>query len=251
MNILKEKLKDNEAVNGCWLNTGSAINAEIVGQAGFDWALIDLEHGVFTEEKLPSLLQALNGSDTVPLVRVEGLIRQRAGRVLDMGVGGLMFPQIQDAKEAREVVSFMKYPPEGKRGMAIMVRATGFGKGFKDYYENGKDHVLGIVQIETPGALDQIDEIASTDGVDVLFVGPSDLTLSMGIFRQFDHPDYLAALEKVGHAARKAGKAAGILMGNPAEYGKYYDLGFRMLGCGSDSVFVSEGASRLLEQMRQ
>ncbi|HEC44858.1 MAG TPA: 2-dehydro-3-deoxyglucarate aldolase [Bacteroides sp.] len=249
MKNLKNKLSAGEAVHGCWLNSGSSINAEIVGKAGFDWVTIDLEHGVGTENHLLYQLQALSGSPTVSIVRVEALVRQRVSRLLELGAEGILFPQIQNKKEAEQAISFMKYPPEGVRGMATMFRAVDFGQSFEEYYAGAKDNVLGIIQIETLESLNHLDEIANIKGVDILFVGPADLTLALGIFRQFDHPMYIDALKKVNAAAMKAGKATGTLMSHPDQYEKYYALGYRMLGCGSDSVFVSQGAFDMAKEL--
>ena len=249
MKNLKNKLKAGEAVHGCWLNSGSALNAEIVGKAGFDWVTIDLEHGVGTENNLLFQLQALSASTTVSIVRVEALVRQRVSRLLELGAEGILFPQIQNTQEAEQAISFMRYPPEGIRGMATMFRAVDFGQSFEKYYAGEKDNILGIIQIETLESLNHLDDIANIDGVDVLFVGPADLTLALGIFRQFDHPRYIETLKKVNEAAKKAGKATGTLMSNPAEYKKYYELGFRMLGCSSDSVFVSQGALNMAREL--
>ena len=143
----------------------------------------------------------------------------------------------------------MKYPGVGILGMATMFRAVDFGQGFEDYYAGGMDNILGIIQIETLESLNHLDDIANIEGVDVLFVGPADLTLALGIFRQFDHPRYIDALKKVDEAARKAGKATGTLMSHPDQYEKYYGLGYRMLGCGSDSVFVSQGAFDMAREL--
>jgi len=250
MKNLKNKLKTGDAIQGCWLNSGSAINAEIVGKAGFDWVVVDLEHGIGTENNLLNQLQALNGCDTLPIVRVEALVRQRVSRLLDMGAGGILFPQIQDKNEAEQAISFMRYPPDGVRGMAYMIRATDFGQSFESYYKGYKENVLGIIQIETLESLNHLDDIANIDGVDVLFVGPADLTLALGIFKQFDHPDYIETLKKVQKAAQKAGKSTGTLMANPSEYEKYYNLGFRMLACGSDSVFVNQGAISMVNELK-
>jgi len=249
MRNLKNKLSAGEAIHGCWLNSGSAVNAEIVGKAGFDWVTIDLEHGVGTENNLLYQLQALNGSPTVPIVRVEALIRPRVSRVLDLGAKGIIFPQIRNNHEAEQAVSFMKYLPNGIRGMAMMTRATDYGNSFEDYYEDKKVDILGVIQIETLESLNHLDEIANIEGVDVLFVGPADMTLALGIFKQFDHPKYIEVLKKVYEAAKKAGKTAGILMSNTTEYEKYYELGYRMLGSGSDSVFVNQGAQKIVNEM--
>ena len=251
MKNLKKELSAGKAVHGCWLNSGSAINAEIVSKAGFDWVTVDLEHGIGTENNLLYQLQALNGSPTFPIVRVEALVRQRVSRALELGAKGILFPQIQNTREAEQALSFMRYPPDGIRGMATMLRVTDFGQSFENYYKGLKDNVLGIIQIETLESLNHLDDIANIDGVDVLFVGPADLTLALGIFKQFDHPDYIDALKKVNEAAKKAGKATGTLMSNPDQYEKYYGLGYRMLGCGSDSVFVNQGAVNMAKELNE
>jgi len=250
MKNLKTRLSGGEVVYGCWLNSGSPLNAEIVGKAGFDWVVIDLEHGVGTENNLLHQLQALIGSPTVPIVRVEALVRQRVSRVLDLGAEGILFPQIQNSQEALQAVSFMRYPPHGIRGMAYMTRAAEFGQKFNDYYAGYMENTIGIIQIETLQSLDYLDDIASIDGVDVLFVGPADLSLALGIFRQFDHPKYIDALKMVQEAAVKAGKTTGILMSSPTDFEKYHGLGYQMLGCGSDSVFVSQGALNMVRELK-
>lgn len=249
MKNIKEKLSAGEAVHGCWLNSGSAINAEIVGKVGFDWVLIDLEHGIGTENNLVNQLQALNGSPAFKIVRVEALVRQRVSRVLELGAEGVLFPQIQDYREAKQAISFMRYPPDGRRGMAGMTRATDFGQSFEEYYKGCKDNMLGVIQIETLESLNHLDEIASIDGVDVLFVGPADMSLALGIFNQFDHPKYIETLERVRDAASKAGKATGTLLRHAGEYETYYNLGYRMIGCGADSVFVLRGALDMVQDL--
>ena len=249
MKDLKNRLNDGEAVHGCWLNSGSPINAEILGKAGFDWVTIDLEHGAGTENNLLGQLQALSASETFPIVRVEALVRQRVSRVLDLGAGGILFPQIRNADEAKQAVSFLRYPPDGIRGMATMIRATDFGQNARAYHGEARENIICIIQIETLESLGQLDEIAGIDGVDALFVGPQDLSMAMGIFKQYDHPEYLSVLKKVNEAAGKAGKATGILLFEPDTYCKYYDLGFRMLACGSDSVFVMKGATDMAGEL--
>ncbi len=251
MNNLKNRLKAGEAVHGCWLNGGSALDAEIVGKCGFDWVTIDLEHGVGTEYNLLGQLQALNGSDTTPLVRVEALVRQRVGRALDLGAHGIIFPMIHNLNEAKQAAAFMKYPPDGVRGMATMTRAVAFGPKFDQYYTDTTSKLLGILQIENTESLNHLDDIASLDGVDVLFVGPADMTLSLGIFKEFEHPKFIEVLKKVQMAADKHGKSTGVLMSSPTEYEKYYNLGFRMMGCGSDSVFLLKGAQGMVQEMKQ
>jgi len=250
MKNLKQRIRNGEAVNGCWLNLGSSITAEIVGQAGFDWVLIDLEHGAGEEKDVLSQLQALQQSNTAAIVRVESAERQRIHRVLDAGAEGVMCPHIDSTADAKKVVDGLRYPPGGSRGVAKMVRASGFGKNFAEYYSNANENIVGVVQIETPEALRHLDEIAAIDGVDVLFIGPADLTMSLGIFGQFDHHLFTDAVKATVNAAQKAGKAAGILIFNPDEYTRYYDLGIRMIACGADATFVAEGSRNMAGKLQ-
>jgi 4-hydroxy-2-oxoheptanedioate aldolase len=243
MSNIKERLKNGEAVHGCWLNMGSSVSAEIVGSVGFDWVLFDLEHGIGTDAYLVPQLQALGNDSAVPMVRVESFDTARVKRVLDAGVKGVMFPQIQNATEAKKAIENMYYPPVGKRGFAKMVRATQFGKNFENYYEFAKNNLLGIIQIETIESLNHLDEIAKLEGVDVLFLGPADLSLALGVFGQWDHPLFVDAVQKIGAAAAKAGKAAGILFFDLDQYDFYYENGFRFMASGSDMTFLSKGAT--------
>lgn len=249
MKNLKQRLKQGETLNGCWLNLGSSLTAEIVGRAGFDWVLIDLEHGAGTEADVLFQLQALEHTAAGALVRVESAEPQRIQRVLDMGAEGIMCPKINSPTDAQKVVNGLHYPPHGNRGIAKMVRASGFAQNFTPYYEESRDTILGILQIETAEVLNHLDEVAAIDGVDVLFIGPADLSMALGIFGQFDHPRFKEALKKTVDAAQRAGKATGILFFNPDDYQTYHDLGIRLIGCGSDATFVADGARQLAQKL--
>ncbi|HEY4288521.1 MAG TPA: aldolase/citrate lyase family protein [Puia sp.] len=250
MKDLKKRLKQGETLNGCWLNLGSSITAEIVGMSGFDWVLIDLEHGAGVEKDVLHQLQALEHTSAAPIVRVEGDQRQRIHRMLDLGAEGIMVPRISTAAEAAAVARALHYPPEGNRGIAKMVRASGFGQNFTGYYNEGKDNILGIVQIETAEVLHHLDEVAALDGIDVLFIGPSDLSMDLGVFGQLDHSLYIDALKATVNAAEKHGKAVGILIATPNDYKKYHDMGFRFIACGADGTFVSEGARNMANKLK-
>lgn len=249
MKNLKKRLRNGETLHGCWLNTGSSLTAEIVGLAGFDWVLIDLEHGAGSEKDVLYQLQALEHTPTAAIVRVESSESQRIHRVLDMGAEGIMCPKILNPAGAQKLVQGLHYPPFGGRGVAKMVRATGFGQHFQDYYDNSRANMLGIAQIETVEVLGHLDEVAGTDGVDVLFIGPADLSMELGIFGQFDHPQFKEAVRETVEAARKAGKATGILFFNTSEYQAYHDLGIRFIACGSDATFVAEGARTMAKKL--
>ncbi len=245
MTHMPQRLRNGETLIGCFLNLGSALTAEMVGQAGFDFVVIDLEHGSGTEANVLSQLQALEYSGTRSVVRVEGHARQRSHRVLDLGAHGIMFPRVNTGAEAQECIAALRYPPHGVRGVASMNRAAGFGMTFRNYVDQHRDMLLGVVQVETVEAINHVEEIAAVDGADVLFIGPLDLSTSLGVLGQFDHPDFNAALEKTAAAARKHGKTTGILMPKPEDFDRYYELGFRFLASGSDGAMVNNAARAL------
>lgn len=245
MKGLKRRLQQAEAVNGCWLNLGNPLTAEMAGLAGFDWVLIDLEHGAGTEAQLIGQLQGLSATPAAPIVRVESHDRRRIQRVLDMGAEGILVPRVCNVQEAKEAVDALHYPPQGSRGMAKMIRATAFASRFNEYFENAPQNILGAIQVETAEILDHLDAVAALEGVDVLFIGPADLTMSLGIFGQFDHPLFLEAVQATVDAAQKARKQTGILLFNPDDYPRYHGLGMRMIACGSDGSFVAEGARKM------
>lgn len=249
MKNIKTRIYNGETLIGCWLNLGSALTSEIAGMSGFDWVLIDIEHGSGSESHVLHQLQALEHTPAASIVRVESYQRQRFHRVLDFGAEGIMCPRIQTPAEAQQAVKAIRYPPEGTRGVARMVRATNFGSDFEEYYTNQKKNLVCIVQIETEEILNSLDAVAATDGIDVLFVGPMDLSVALGVLGQPDHPKFIDAIKATADAAKKEGKAAGILLQKPEEFERYYELGFRFIACGSDSGFVRDGACKMVERL--
>jgi 2-keto-3-deoxy-L-rhamnonate aldolase RhmA len=250
MKNLRQRVLAGETVLGCFLNLGSSLTAEMIGRAGFDFALIDLEHGAGVERDVLYQLQALEYTSAAAVIRVESHERQRTHRVLDLGAHGIMFPRVNNAAEARAVVAALRYPPEGVRGVASMNRACEFGVGFRTYVAAANHSLLGVLQIETQESVRHVDEIAAVDGADVLFIGPLDLSQSLGILGQFDHPRFVEALEATAAAARKHGRATGILMPKPDDFSRYYELGFRFLACNSDGGLLNAAARNLAQTLR-
>jgi 4-hydroxy-2-oxoheptanedioate aldolase len=235
---------------GLFLDLGSPGSAELCAAVGYDWLLVDLEHGAGTEADLPGMLRAVELGGPTALVRPQSGERIRIGRALDMGARGIMVPRLESADQAREAVTFLRYPPDGIRGVATRVRGAGLGVvGHADIHRLN-ERVVGIIQIESVGGLRDADAIAAIDGVDVLFVGPADLSHSLGIPGQVQHPDYLAALERVVAACRAHGKAAGILVYDTAVVPRHLELGFTFVGIGSDAAFVANEAKRYLAAVR-
>jgi 2-keto-3-deoxy-L-rhamnonate aldolase RhmA len=161
-----------------------------------------------------------------------------------------MAPRLDSADQAREAVTVLRYPPAGIRGVATRVRGAGLGTVAHADIRRLNERVVGIVQIESLGGLREADAIAAIDGVDVLFVGPADLTHSLGIAGQFGHQDYLGALDRVVGACRAHGKAAGILVYDTAVVARHIELGFTFVGIGADGAFVGDGARRYLADVR-
>ncbi len=230
----RKRVLAREWLVGTFLNLGSPITVEVAGLAGFDWLLIDHEHGPGGEDTMLHQLQAASGTPAFPVVRIAANDTTRFKRALDMGASGVMAPYVSTAAEAKTAVAAMRYPPHGVRGVAKFNRGAGFGGDFDEYYLHGHERLLTVVQIETVDAINNIDEIAAVDGADVLFVGPTDLSYNMGIRDQLESPRFTEALQKVSAAAKKHGKAAGILVHNDKLVPKVKDLGYTFVALGSD-----------------
>lgn len=246
---IRERICQGHVLTGTFLNLGSAIAAEICGNAGFDWVVVDLEHGSGTEAELIGQLQALSGTVAVGLVRVESHERSRIGRVLDAGAAGVMVPRVETGEEAQAVASAMRYPPLGTRGVALMNRAASFGGHTAALSAREKDLLLAV-QIETPMAVVNVADIAAVDGVDVLFVGPSDLSHSLGIFKQFDDERFVEAVRTVESAATGCGKVAGVLAADLADAQWFMEVGFTFVGISGDGGFLASGARAAASGLR-
>lgn len=247
---LRARVLGGELVTGTWLNLGSNITAEIAARAGFDWVLVDLEHGSGTEADLVAQLQAIDTTDTVSIVRIAWNETPRFKRTLDMGPGGVMIPYVNTAEEARQAASAMRYPPQGVRGAARFHRSNGFGQNFETYFAEANDKLLTVVQIETVEAVSNIDEIAAVEGVDVLFVGPLDLSVSLGITGQMQHPDFRSATKRVIDACKSHGKSPGILLPGADMIPAAVEDGYRFLAAGSDGSAVTAGMKTLVSTFR-
>ena len=237
----RRRVLEREILAGTFLGLGAAVTAEIAALSGFDWLLIDTEHGVGEHEALVPQLQAVAHRGAEPMVRIAFNDLVRIKRVLDLGARGIMVPWVKSAAEARAAVSALRYPPEGIRGAARSTRATDYGRRFGEYFASANAELVTIIQIECREAVECVEEIAAVDGVDVLFVGPLDLSVSLGIPQQFDHPDFREALMRVVAAANHAGKAPGILIMDPAQLAATVDDGFRFIALGSDAGILSNG----------
>jgi 4-hydroxy-2-oxoheptanedioate aldolase len=251
MKWIREKVRSGELMAGTFLNLGSSLTAEMAGMAGFDFVLIDLEHGGGDRQELSLQLQAVTSTPAAPLVRIAWNDPVLMKRVLDLGPSGIMVPYVQSPEEAKRAVAGMRYPPAGVRGVAAMNRACDFGPGFDDYFKAANANLLTIVQIETKATIECVDEIAAVDGVDVLFIGPLDLSVSLGVVKQFDHPSVRSAFEAVVKACRKHGKAAGLHISREDQIEVAVKDGFSFLALASDGNLVANGMRRMATEFQK
>lgn len=222
----------------------STVSAEIVAHAGFDWILLDTEHAPNDVPDVLGQLQAMATGTAEPVVRCAWNDPVLIKRILDVGARSLLVPFVQNADEARRAVAATRYPPEGVRGVAVGTRATRWGLR-PDYLGWANGQMCVIVQIETRAALAQIEAIAAVDGVDGLFIGPSDLAADMGHLANVGHAEPQAAFKDAVTRIRAAGKAAGILSGDQAAVRRFLDMGFSFVAVGSDTNVLAQAARQL------
>lgn len=247
MSDFRSRVLAGETLIGSFADLASPLAAELLGQAGMDWTVLDLEHGESTEADLLAMLYAVASTPMAPVVRVPSAERLRVGRALDLGAAGIMLPQLQSADQVREAVTYLRYPPVGQRGVALRTRGADMGAlGHADVARVINERIVGVVQIESRGAVADADEIAALEPVDVLFVGPADLSHALGVPGQFDDPTYLDAIRSVVAACARHGKTAGILIYDAAALARHLELGFRFIGLGSEGSYVSAGARAML-----
>lgn len=245
---LRARLDAGEPVIGVTLTSTSLDVAALAATAGFDFLWIEMEHSPLTLETLRHIVLTTCAHAAVPLARVPAGETWLIKRVLDAGVHGVIAPFTSTPALARQVAEACRYPPVGRRGSGAAL-ATSTWPDRSAYYDSADANVLVVVVIEEAAAVDDIDAIAATEGVDVLFVGTSDLAFSLGHRGQMDHPDVLAALARVRDAAARHGKAAGLPVATPDAVTHYASEGFRVFQAPSDLSFFADGARRWLSPL--
>jgi 2-keto-3-deoxy-L-rhamnonate aldolase RhmA len=245
MQYIRERVLNGEVMLGIGANMGSSLTVEMIGAAGFDWTWVDLEHGTGDYSELIPQMQATSINNAPAVVRIAWNDAPRFKRVLDLGAAGIMVPYVTDAAQAKQAARAMRYPPEGVRGVAKFNRACGFGQKFGEYFAEANKKLLTVVQIETKESVENAAEIAAVEGVDVLFIGPLDLSVTMGMADNYEHPDFLKALDKVAEACKAHGKAAGILVPKLDYMESWIAKGFTFLVVGSDGGCVAAGLNNI------
>lgn len=249
-NTLRRRLLDGERLIGCWSALASPITAEVLGLAGFDWILLDGEHAPNDVLSFIPQLTALKDSPSAPVVRPAENNAVLIKRLLDIGFYNFLIPFVETADDARRAVAATRYPPAGIRGVSVAHRSNAYGT-LPDYQQRINDHIAVVVQIETQTGLDSVDAIAAVDGVDGLFVGPSDLAAALGHLGNAAHPEVQGAIAQVFARAKAAGKPAGILAPVEADARRYLAMGASFVAVGSDLGAFRSATQSLCDRYRE
>lgn len=241
MKWIRTRVLAGEMLGGAWLSLASAVAAEIAGRSGFDWVLFDLEHGLGDHNDLLHQLQAIEASPAAGIVRLPAIDGAAFKRVLDLGPAGLMVPDVRTAAAAGEMVRLARIPPLGVRGIAQSSRASGYGADYERYRAEANASLLLVAQIESREGVANASAIAAIDGIDVLFVGPLDLSTDMGTGQGRPRGAFAEAVAAVAVAARRNGKASGVLVRDMEQARDYAQLGFTFIAMGSDRGLVAGG----------
>ena len=252
MNPVKNKLKRHQVSLGSWIASAHISVAEILAGAGFEWIAVDMEHSNITLAELPALFAAIENGGAAPLVRLPENDPSLARRVMDTGARGVIVPMVNTRKDAERVVEAVKYSPEGKRGVGI-ARAHGYGRSFKEHVKRSNDDVLVVVQIEHIEAVKNVESIFSVPGVDAYLIGPYDMSGSLGIPGQLNHPKVEEAKAKV----LKVGKAKRIVPGihlvhpTEAQVEEALRLGYRFIALSSDILLLKDSSDAVYHMAKK
>jgi len=246
---LADAVREGRSSLGTFIGMATPVSAEVCAAAGFDWVLLDLEHGAGGEEQVRDVVPAAGSYGVPTLVRVEAAERIRIGRALDSGAAGIMLPRLNSAVEVQAALTHLRYPPAGDRGVATYNRACRFGMD-PGALDRANQETLCVVQIESAAAVSAADEIAAIDGVDVLFIGPRDLSHDLGVPGDTKAPRYLAALDRVRAAAQRFGKSCGVLVPTGTAAAELHAKGWNFVAVGSDSTLLANAVTAELARAR-
>lgn len=251
INQFKQQLHQPQTLWGLWLGLPDTSCAEICGSAGFDWVLIDGEHASFDLTSIKLHLQALAPHSASPIVRAEEANPTLIKRLLDIGAQTLLLPMINTKQQAEQAVRAAYYPPMGERGIgAALARASQWNR-IPNYLHQANEQISVLLQVETQQAIDNIEEITAVEGVDGIFIGPSDLSGSMGHIGNPSHPEVVAAIDHAIEVIQAHGKAVGILSLDPAQAQQYAKRGVKFIGAGVDTLLLRAGAESLAQSLKQ
>lgn len=244
-NELKRRLERGEQTYGCWVTIESPMCSELMSTLGFDWFVYDTEHSPLDIYQTQTLMQAMRGTETTPIVRAWWNDLVAIKRALDIGAYGVVVPWVNTKEEAELAVKATRYAPWGLRGCGPR-RAAMFDP---EYYQTVDEEILVICQIETKKAVENIEDIASVEGVDVTYIGPADLSASHGHLGNMSHPEVQKAIDKVYDATKAAGKAAGVHLGSGKTIKERMDKGYEFITIGNDLSLLRRGVRELMTEL--
>ena len=252
MYSIKKRLINGELVLGTIISEVRNPNiAYMLAQCGFEFFIIDNEHGSYNAETISNMIAAARGADISVIVRIPEITRENILKPLDAGATGLLVPMVNTAAEANEVIRHAKYPTMGNRGAALRRPHNRYAKvNATEYLKQANENTFIAIQAETTHAIENIDEIASVDGVDCIFVGPFDLSISLGIPGQINHTIEIEAIEKIAATCKKHHKIPGILMFNQELLAKWIKLGFHFAVYSSDITLLADAASNAVKELK-
>src|SRR6478735_3896873 len=245
-NAFRRDLLAGKTLIGCWASLGSNITTEVLGYAGFDWLLLDGEHAPNDYSSFIAQLQALKDSPSAPMVRPQWLDPVVIKRLLDIGFFNFLVPFVESAEQAQRAVQATRYPPEGFRGVGTAHRGNKFGFD-ADYFKTINQNICVTVQIESRAGVEAAADIAAIDGVDALFIGPSDLSAAFGLMLQPNAPEVQDAMQKILAGAKRHGKACGILAPVEADARRYLEMGMTFVAVGGDTGLLRGAATALAQ----
>ena len=235
---------------GSWLQIGNPEFTSMMIQSGFDFLVIDMEHGSISEGELPAILQVFNGTDCIPLVRVANNDSILIRRALDLGAKGIIVPGVNSKADVVNAENAIFYPPKGERGIGFS-KANHYGVGFDDYFTSSNDDVIFVVQIEHMDAIENIDDILSSKNIDSYIIGPYDLTGSMGFVGEFDNPDYLNNLDIIKKSAVRNGIRSGIHVVSPDidKLKTAFNEGYEFIAYSTDALLMYDRCANDLKNI--
>ncbi|SMP30856.1 HpcH/HpaI aldolase family protein [Shimia sagamensis] len=242
-------IREGKPQIGLWVSLGDPLTTEVVAGAGYDWLLLDMEHGAGELSDVQAQMQVIKGYDSTAIVRPDWNDPVKVKRLMDMGAPGLLFPMVQNAEEAAAAVAATRYPPKGMRGYGGTTRATGFGRD-KSYTSTVDDQTAVLVQVESLQALDNVEAIATTDGVDGVFFGPADIAADMGYLGQAMHDDVWAKILPAAMRLISKKIPVGTLVRDVDFARRLLGAGFTLVACGSDAGLLARAADTLLEDVK-
>lgn len=249
-NRLKAKLADGDPSFGVIATIPSAAVVQTLASAGVDWIIIDMEHGPVDAGTLHGMIAATAGSQTVPLVRLPWSHPWQAKLAMDLGALGVVYPMICTAKQAAQAVRAVKYPPDGDRLWGPFYAPMRWGQSMAEYIKGANDNMLAIATIEHPDAVRNIDEIVAAAGLDLAFIGPGDLAMSLGLPGQFDHPKFLQAVAEAEAGILRSQVALGGVARTPEQARQMLDRGYKALVFGFDWLLLQQSAVRFMDEVR-